>query len=54
LGRRRWTVPFHEVIGARPLHMEHSGERCPIANTRAVVDAFGRHRLAARGAHLGA
>jgi transposase len=41
---------FSEAIGARALHLAAGHERQRGAESRAVIDASGRHRLAACGA----
>ncbi len=51
VGWRR-AVPVRETIGARKVHLAASGERHGFADAGAVVDAAGRHRLAAAGAQL--
>lgn len=51
VGRRR-TVPVRETTGARKIHLAASSERNGFVDAGAVVDAAGRHRLAAAGAQL--
>ena len=52
--RRRWVVFVRQAAGARTFRVAASGERHGVADASAVIDAAGRHRLAAAGAHLGA
>ncbi len=51
VGWRR-AVLVREATGARTIHLAASGERHGFADAGAVVDAAGRHRLAAAGAQL--
>ena len=52
--RRRRVVFVREATGARTLRVAASHERHGFADASAVIDAAGRHRLAAAGADVGA
>ena len=52
--RRRWVVSVREATGAWALRLAASRERHGFVDAGAVIDAAGRHRLAAAGADVGA
>ena len=51
--RRRWVVFIPEEAGARALHLAASHERHRSSDEGAVIDAFGRHRLAPATKNMG-
>ena len=53
LVRWRWPLSFSEEIRARTLHLAAGDEWNGVIDACAVIDAFGRHRLASAAEDMG-